>query len=233
MLNWKSATSSESQGIGLGSSPSGGAEGVEWREPANFERLYRTYGERVYSLCMRMTGHVAEAEDLTQEAFVHLYQKLDTFRGDSAFYTWFHRLVVNLVLMRFRKRQKSRETLLEDMPNADMLDVSFDPQEVESTDSLLMGRVDRVDMQRALNALPEGFKTVFVLHDIEGYEHQEISELTGLSVGTSKSQLHKARLRMRKLLQEGLKAKKARSRVRPRSLAGFGRAVQSQPCPAS
>ena len=226
-------TSSENKAFGLGSSPSGRAEGIEWREPANFERLYRMYSRRVYSLCMRMTGDTAKAEDLTQEAFVHLYRKLDTFRGESAFYTWFYRLAVNVVLMQLRKARKAQKVSIEDSINPDPIDPSARPQEIRATDGTLTATLDRVNLQRAIDALPPGYRTVFVLHDIEGYEHHEISEMTALSVGTSKSQLHKARLRLRTLLCEGPEPQIVPRKVRWMSPAALRRAPQAEPLPAT
>jgi RNA polymerase sigma-70 factor (ECF subfamily) len=233
MVSLTPKTSSENECFGLGSCPSGRAEGIERREPEDLERLYRTYSKRVYSLCLRMTGDVVEAEDLTQEAFVHLYRKLDTFRGESAFYTWFYRLVVNLILMRLRKRKRTQEMLLQDIANSDQDDGRSYPLEIGSADSALLGAVDHVDLQRAIDALPMGFKLVFVLHDMEGYEHEEISTLTGISAGTSKSQLHKARLRLRTLLREGLRAKAPRRRGRPRFHLALPGTFQAEPIPAS
>ncbi len=225
------STPSEEKGFGLGVCPSGSAEGIEWREPTDFERLYRMHSRRVYSLCKRMTGNIAEAEDLTQEAFVHLYRKLDTFRGESAFYTWFYRLAVNVVLMRLRKRKKNREMSFEDTGSPEPNGARPYVRTIPSTDPL-SGRVDHVDLQRAIDALPAGFKTVFVLHDIEGYEHHEISEMTGLSIGTSKSQLHKARLRMRALLREGSGAKTTRRAVRSKPQVALQRSALAEPLPA-
>jgi RNA polymerase sigma-70 factor (ECF subfamily) len=233
MLTLTPNAATEQSGRGLGSFPSGRAEGIEWREPANFERLYRAYSRRVYSLCARMTGDASEAEELTQEVFVHLYRKLDTFRGESALYTWLYRLAVNVVLMRLRKLGRARETSLEETVSPAPNDASAYPAEIRSTDSALLGTLDRVDLQRALDALPPGFKTVFVLHDIEGYEHGEIAELTGVSVGTSKSQLHKARLRMRKLLQERQRVGMAGGRVARASSRIVGNALLAEPLPAS
>ncbi len=193
--------SSENQGFGRGVCPSGRAEGIEWREPANFEHLYRMYRRRVYSLCLRMTGDIAMAEDLTQEAFVHLYRKLDTFRGESAFFTWFYRLAVNVVLMQIRKAKKAREVSIEEALNPAPNGPSAPPPEIRTTDPGLTATLDRVNLQRALDALPPGYRTVFVLHDIEGYEHNEIAEMMGCSIGNSKSQLHKARMKLRDLLK--------------------------------
>ncbi len=233
MATLPTETGSENKGLGRGSSPSGRAEGIEWREPANFERLYRMYSRRVYSLCLRMTGDTAKAEDLTQEAFVHLYRKLDTFRGESAFYTWFYRLAVNVVLMQLRKAKKAREISLEEVLSPAANDPSAPPPEIRATDPTLMATLDRVNLRRAIDALPTGYKTVFVFHDIEGYEHHEISELTGLSVGASKSQLHKARLRLRTLLREGTEPQTTRDRVRLMSPAAFDSAFQAEPVPAT
>ncbi len=209
--------------------PSGRAEGIEWREPANFERLYRMYQRRVYSLCVRMTGDVAKAEDLTQEAFVHLYRKLDTFRGESAFYTWFYRLAVNVVLMQLRKAKKAREMSLEEAISQAPNDPGARPPEIHSTDLTLTATLDRVNLQRAIDALPPGYRTVFVLHDVEGYEHHEIADLTGLSVGASKSQLHKARLRLRTLLRQGAEAKPLPDRAPTTSPGVFDTALQPSP----
>ncbi len=225
--------SSDTQGLGRGVCPSGRAEGIEWREPANFDCLYRTYRRRVYSLCLRMTGDIATAEDLTQEAFVHLYRKLDTFRGESAFFTWFYRLAVNVVLMQIRKAKKAREVAIEEalspVPNGS----SGPPPEIRTTDLKLTATLDRVNLQRAIAALPIGYRTVFVLHDIEGYEHHEISEMTGLSVGASKSQLHKARLRLRALLIEGPAAQTVRHAARPMPPAAIDRALWAEPLPVT
>lgn len=165
-----------------------------------FEDIYTTYRSRVWSLCLRMTGNPDEAEDLTQETFLRLFKKLDTFRGESAFCTWLRRIAINVVLLRFQKASWRRETSMEEITGPDS-DTGC-PRQVEfgGTDSRLVGAVDRINLQRALDQLPPGFKAVLILHDIEGYEHVEISELMGCSIGTSKSQLHKARLKMREYL---------------------------------
>jgi RNA polymerase sigma-70 factor (ECF subfamily) len=181
--------------------PLGRAEGVERPNLGDLEGIYRRYGKRVYSLCLRMTGDEAEAEDLTQEAFLHLFRKLDTFRGDSSFYTWFYRLAVNVVLMQFRKRRRLMETSLEEITDPDSHG-PVRPPEIPAPDTRLLGTIDRVSLQEALKQLSAGFRAVFVLHDIEGYEHREIAEMLACSVGNSKSQLHRARLQLRKLLTE-------------------------------
>lgn len=159
-----------------------------------FERLYERHNRRVYSLCLRMTQNVAEAEDLAQEAFIQLFRKIGSFRGDSAFTTWLHRLTVNQVLMHFRKRSVKLERTTEDGETP--------VQVVRGTENPnAMPVLDRIALDRALAQLPPGYRTVFVLHDIEGHEHEEIARMLGVAVGTSKSQLHKARLKLRKLLK--------------------------------
>ena len=164
----------------------------------SFEALYALHKRRVYSLCLRMTGNTAEAEDLTQEAFLQLYRKIGTFRGESAFSTWLHRLAVNVVLMHLRKKglpevslEESLEPQQEDGPRKDF----------GTRDNVLAGSLDRLNLQRAIAALPSGYRIIFVLHDVEGYEHNEIAEMMGCSVGNSKSQLHKARMKLRDLLR--------------------------------
>jgi len=163
-----------------------------------FEVLYGLHKRRVYSLCLRMTGNTAEAEDLTQEAFLQLYRKIATFRGESAFSTWLHRLAVNVVLMHLRKKglpevslQETLEPSEEDGPKKD----------IGARDNVLAGSIDRVNLERAIESLPPGYRIIFVLHDIEGYEHNEIAEMMGCSIGNSKSQLHKARMKLRDILK--------------------------------
>jgi RNA polymerase sigma-70 factor, ECF subfamily len=163
----------------------------------SFEFLYSLHKRRVYSLCLRMLSNVAEAEDLTQEAFLQLYRKIGTFRGDSAFSTWLHRLSVNVVLMHLRKKglpqvslEETLEPSQEDGPRRD----------IGARDITLAGSVDRITLERAVGDLPPGYRLVFVLHDVEGYEHNEIAEMLSCSIGNSKSQLHKARMKLRDLL---------------------------------
>ena len=168
-----------------------------------FERIYRLHSRRVYALCLRMVGNTAEAEDLTQDAFLQLFRKIATFRGESAFSTWLHRLAVNVVLMKLRKKTLA-ETPLEETNDPE--DESSGPRrEIGAPDLLLTGSIDRVHLERAIEQLPPGYKQVFVLHDIQGFEHNEIAGLMGCSIGNSKSQLHKARMRLRELLQETLR----------------------------
>ncbi|MGH9759751.1 MAG: RNA polymerase sigma factor [Blastocatellia bacterium] len=162
---------------------------------SGFEDLYNKHYRRVYSICLRMTGNIAEAEDLTQEVFIQLYRKLDSFRGESAFTTWLHRLTVNQVLMHFRKRSVKSELTTDDGEIPD----SVDPDTLNPES---MPIVDRIALETAISELPPGYRSVFVLHDIEGYEHEEIAKLLECSSGTSKSQLHKARLKLRRLLRQ-------------------------------
>jgi RNA polymerase sigma-70 factor (ECF subfamily) len=166
---------------------------------SGFEDLYRKHYRRVYSICLRMTGNVAEAEDLTQEVFIQLHRKIGSFRGEAAFTTWLHRLTVNQVLMHFRKRSVRSELTTDDGEMPD----SIDPETINPE---AMPIIDRIGLESAISQLPNGYRTVFVLHDVEGYEHEEIARLLGCSAGTSKSQLHKARLKLRRLLLQRAKA---------------------------
>ncbi|HKQ51136.1 MAG TPA: RNA polymerase sigma factor [Pyrinomonadaceae bacterium] len=160
-----------------------------------FEELYRRHNRRVFSLCLRMTQNQTEAEDLMQEAFIQLFRKIGSFRGDSAFTTWLHRLTVNQVLMHFRKRSVKLEKTTEEGETPE--------QTVMGTENPnLMPVVDRIALDHAIAQLPPGYRTVFVLHDIEGHEHEEIARMLNVAVGTSKSQLHKARMRLRALLRQ-------------------------------
>jgi len=181
------------------------AEAVERAKTGDaeaFQTLYDMHKRRVYSLCLRMTANVAQAEDLTQEAFLQLFRKIGTFRGESAFSTWLHRMAVNVVLMHLRRKS------LPVVPLEDTLESEEDTTRKEpgAPDLKLSGTVDRLQLQRAVDDLPAGYRTIFVLHDVEGYEHNEIAGIVGCSVGNSKSQLHKARLKLR----EALKKRKVR-----------------------
>ncbi len=160
---------------------------------AAFEMLYLRHHRRTYSLCLRMTKNVTEAEDLTQEVFVQLFRKVGSFQGKSAFSTWLHRLTVNQVLMHFRKRSFKSEKTSE---SGDMPDQIVSGSENHRK----MPIVDRIAITNAIAELPKGYRSVFILHDVEGYEHEEVARILGISVGTSKSQLHKARLKLRGLL---------------------------------
>jgi RNA polymerase sigma-70 factor (ECF subfamily) len=151
-----------------------------------------------------MTGNYAQAEDFTQEAFLQLYRKIASFRGESAFTTWLHRLSVNIILMHWRKKglaevslEETLEPQSEDGPRKD----------IGKRDDVLHGSVDRLNLDRAIASLPPGYRIIFVLHDVEGYEHNEIAEMLGCSIGNSKSQLHKARMKLRSMLPRPCDAK--------------------------
>ncbi len=162
---------------------------------ASFEELYQRHNRRVYSLCLRMLQNAHEAEDLTQEVFIQLYRKIGSFRGDSAFTTWLHRMTVNQVLMHFRKRSvKNEKTTEEGETPVQIVHGTENPRK--------MPIVDKIALDRAIAQLPKGYKTVFILHDVEGHEHEQVAKILGCSVGTSKSQLHKARMKLRKLLKK-------------------------------
>src|SRR5271156_3153086 len=172
-----------------------------------FEALYNLHKRRVYSLCLRMTANPAAAEDLTQEAFLQLFRKIGTFRGESAFSTWLHRMAVNVVLMQLRKKG------LAVVPLEDTLETDEESPRKEpgGDDVRLTGSVDRLQLQRAVADLPPGYRQVFLLHDVEGFEHNEIAGMVGCSIGNSKSQLHKARMKLRDLLKMN-RAEKATKR---------------------
>jgi RNA polymerase sigma-70 factor (ECF subfamily) len=162
-----------------------------------FEALYNLHKRRVYSLCLRMTANTAAAEDLTQEAFLQLFRKIGTFRGESAFSTWLHRMAVNVVLMQLRKKG------LPVVPLEDTMETEEDSPRKEpgADDPRLSGSIDRMQLQRSIAGLPPGYRMIFLLHDVEGYEHNEIAEMVGCSIGNSKSQLHKARMKLREILK--------------------------------
>jgi RNA polymerase sigma-70 factor (ECF subfamily) len=159
-----------------------------------FEEIYRRHHRRVFSLCLRMTQNQSEAEDLAQDVFVQLFRKVGSFRGESAFTTWLHRMTVNQVLMHFRKKKVRDERSSEDEETPDRIEPG-----TENPDAMPV--VDRIALDNAIAQLPPGYRTTFVLHDIEGYEHEEVARIMGCSVGTSKSQLHKARMKLRGLLK--------------------------------
>jgi len=172
-----------------------------------FEALYNLHKRRVYSLCLRMTANTAAAEDLTQEAFLQLFRKIGTFRGESAFSTWLHRMAVNVVLMQLRKKGLNVVPLEETMEGEE----ESAKKEPGADDIRLAGSIDRLQLQQAITELPPGYRMIFLLHDVQGYEHNEIAEMVGCSIGNSKSQLHKARMKLRELL----KTSRAEKATRP------------------
>jgi RNA polymerase sigma-70 factor (ECF subfamily) len=166
-----------------------------------FEELYGRYHRRLFNLCLRMTRNPTEAEDLTQEAFIQIHHKIGSFRGESALMTWLYRLTTNQVLMHFRKHSVRREQITEDGETPE-------PVVKNAITPGQMPAVDRLALQSAIAKLAPGYRAVFILHDVEGYEHAEIAQICGNSVGTSKSQLHKARMKLRELLKQECPPKK-------------------------
>jgi len=168
-------------------------------DAAAFEFIYRLHCRRVYSLCLRMAKDPSQAEDLTQEAFMQVFRKIHTFRGESAFSSWLHRLTVNIVLMRLRKKKLTLTSFDQGYGSDEGDDGPRD--EAGGPDVRLTGIFDRANLQRAVSQLPRGYKAAFILHDLQGYRHNEIAEILGCSVGTCKSQLHRARKAIREFLQ--------------------------------
>ena len=169
---------------------------VQAGDETAFADLFNTHKGKIYSLCLRMTSNTAEAEDLTQDAFLQVFRKLATFRGDSALSTWLYRVAVNTVLMHFRKKGLRPVSL--DEPASKEPDAP--KRELGKIDGRLSTSVDRIALTRAMEGLPAGYRTIFLLHEVKGYEHHEIANLLRCSVGNSKSQLHKAKMKMRELL---------------------------------
>ena len=158
-----------------------------------FEELYKAHAGRLYSLAYRMLGNAADAEDLLQEIFLSAHRKLESFRGDAALGTWLYRLAMNQILDHVRSRAARAGQLTDGLDDASVL--------ADASGHRLADRaIDRIDLERALGELPDGCRAAFVLHDVEGLEHKEIADVLGIAEGTSKSQVHKARLRLRKLL---------------------------------
>lgn len=162
-----------------------------------FATLFQQHKSRVYSVCLLMTKDVADAEDLTQEAFLQVFRTIGSFRGDAAFSTWLYRVAVNTVLMRLRRRKSPATVSLDEPVNAESPSLH---REFGKSDPDLSGVVDRLALRRAIDELPEGCRTIFALHEVQGYQHHEIADLLECSIGNSKSQLHKAKLKLRDLL---------------------------------
>lgn len=162
-----------------------------------FAMLFQSHKKRVYSVCLLMTKDIAEAEDLTQEAFLQVFRSVGSFRGDSAFSTWLHRVAVNTVLMKLRRRKAPPVLSLDEPVSTESPSLRRD---VGQSDPRLSGAIDRIALRRAMQELPEGCRQIFVLHEVQGYQHHEIAKMLDCSVGNSKSQLHKAKMKMRDLL---------------------------------
>jgi len=168
----------------------------------DFASVYHHYRRRVYSRCFRMLRNHQDAEDATQIVFLQLFRKGYTFRGDSSFSTWLYRLTTNCVLMEIRKMRHRRSEINPSRtpPGADVGDTRLE-QQLEAYRATSTPIFERVSLSAAISQLPSGYREIFKLHDVEGYTHQEVATLMGIQIGTSKSQLHKARMRMRRLLQ--------------------------------
>jgi len=186
-----------------------GCPAAEWNESeaitraqqgdgAAFECLYKAHCKHVYSLCLRMLRNIAEAEDLTQQVFLQLFRKIGTFRGDSSFSTWLHRISVNAVLMHLR-RKRPADNQIESLDDAG--EDNAGSSRLADVGTRAPGVIDSLNLKRAIRRLPVGYKRFFLLHDVLGYQHNEIAEQLGCSIGCSKSQLHKARKSLRRLLQ--------------------------------
>jgi len=187
--------------------------GAQKGDPRCFESLYNRHKRHIYSLCLRMSRNTAEAEDLTQEVFLQLFRKVATFRGDSTFSTWLHRVAVNVVLMHMRKKTLPliAEPLESQSPD-------HPKNEIGKTDETLAVSIDRILLERSVKSLPPGYRVVFILHDVQGYEHKEIARMMRCSVGNSKSQLHKARLKLRSHLESG-RGRRSAPAWRPSAMA--------------
>jgi RNA polymerase sigma-70 factor (ECF subfamily) len=170
------------------------------REPGAFEQLYREHAVRVYNLACRLSGSLTEGEDLAQEVFVQVYRKLDSFRGDAALGTWIYRLATNLCLDHLRRRRVPGR---ENEPLDDTVNTAASTPPIAA---------DSMDLERAIARLSPGYRAAFVLHDVEGFNHHEIAAILGIAEGTSKSQVHKARLKLREYLTNGVQPPRA---VRP------------------
>ncbi len=192
-----------------------------------FGELYTRHSRRVFYLCYRMVNDTDLAEDLTQEAFVHAFRRLSTFRQESRFTTWMHRIAVNTVLMFIRKRNSSiRETPLDPGFGGEE-EASFEGPLYGKADDVLSMTTDRVALQRAIEDLPPGYRLMLILHDIHGYEHQEIAEIFGCTTGNTKSQLHKARLRLRAVINRPSGARAgARQQVSSRGSVNSGKVME-------
>lgn len=168
-------------------------EGAVRGDERALEKIFRLHKDRVFSICMRMTGNFYEAEDLLQETFVRVFRKIGSFRGDSSLSTWLHRIAVNVTIESLRKRQPSTDLLADDAAEGERGSLPMPSSKIDLT-------LERLRLERAIAALPPGYRLALVLHDVEGYNHEEIAGFLGSCVGTSKSQLHKARRKLRDLL---------------------------------
>jgi len=162
-----------------------------------FAALYQLHSKRIFAVCLRMTKDVTDAEDLTQEAFLQVFRTISSFRGDSAFSTWLYRVAVNTVLMKLRRRKTPPLVSLDEPVSNES---SSPKRDVGRDDLHLRGAIDRITLRRATEELPAGCRQIFELHEVNGYQHHEIAGMLQCSIGNSKSQLHKAKMKMRDLL---------------------------------
>ena len=163
-------------------------------DPDAFEQLYRAHAGRLYNLIVRMVASAETAEDLLQEVFLTAYRKVGSFRGDSSLGTWLYRMAVNHCLDYLRGRHSKMAKTTDSLEDEGVV-------EPQAAAALVASSISRLDLERAIAQLPEGCRTAFVLHDVEGFEHNEIARLLGISEGTSKSQVHKARMKLRSMLK--------------------------------
>jgi RNA polymerase sigma-70 factor, ECF subfamily len=190
----------EDKSVGSGISEAEAIRMAQRGDAQAFEHLYERHKGRVFSVCLRVLKDASEAEDITQEAFLQVFRKIHTFRGDAEFSTWLHRITVNAALMRLRRKSLVDGSI--DEMNERNEESDAPRREFGSYDLHLTGVVDRLGLQRAIERLPAGYRAMLLLHDVEGYQHHEIAEILGCSVGNSKSQLHKARQRVRDFLRD-------------------------------
>jgi RNA polymerase sigma-70 factor, ECF subfamily len=162
---------------------------------SSFETLYKRYFKKVYMICLKMTSNPADAEDLTQEVFIHVQRTLKSYRGDSSLSSWLHRVTVNHVLMRFRKKSTRSETTTTD---GELPEIASAMNDTAAASPI----IDRIALAAAIQNLANGYRQIFLMHDLLGYGHEEIAIRLGISIGTSKSQLHKARMKLRGMLME-------------------------------
>jgi RNA polymerase sigma-70 factor, ECF subfamily len=179
-------------------------------DPNALNSIFMEFKARIYSICLRMTKNTSESEDLTQEAFLQAFRKLYTFRRDCALSSWLYRITVNTVLMHFRRRVP-RQVAFEE---SGIPDNTF---EYGTKDPYLSGCVDRIALIRAIGELPSGYRRIFLLHEVQGYGHEEIAKLLDCSMGNSKSQLHKAKVRMRELMGETGRRDRVKTKTGERS----------------
>jgi RNA polymerase sigma-70 factor (ECF subfamily) len=170
--------------------------GAQRGDAAAFEYLYNKHRKHVFSVCLRMVRNNSDAEDLTQQIFLQVFRKINTFRGASAFSTWLHRVTVNAVLMHLRQVRANK--ILSGVSNQDSN--QLEPLEAAAPDNSMLGAIERLNLLRAIGRLPAGCKRLLLLYDVVGYKHGEIAKFVGCSIGCSKSQVHRARKRLKRLL---------------------------------